>query len=198
MLQFLLARRGALLPIDGYFDARTERALRRYQRTRRLAADGVAGPRTLAAFTRRARIAVRPVLVSATTSSAQDVRQLLGRWAAHYGVEPRLVRAVAWMESGYQTNLTSPAGAWGVMQILPGTWSYVETSLIGRSVPRTATGDIRIGVAYLRELLREFHGSQRLALAAWYQGPASVRRRGLAGETRTFVANVLALEGGSI
>jgi soluble lytic murein transglycosylase-like protein len=192
VLQFLLARRGELVPVSGHFDARTARALRHFQRARRLAVDGVAGPRTLAALRNRAPHAVKPVLVPTTTSASQ-VPALLNSWAAHYGVDRRLVRAVAWMESGYQTDLTSSVGAWGVMQILPGTWSYVETSLIGRRVPRTASGNIRIGVAYLRQLLREFGGSKRQALAAWYQGPTSVRQRGAIRETKIFVANVLAL-----
>lgn len=199
VLQFLLARRGELVPIDGYFDARTELALRRFQRARRLAADGIAGTRTLAAFTQRTPTALHPVLVRAVTSTPTTrVRALLDYWAAHYGVDRKLVRAVAWMESGYQTNLTSPVGAWGVMQILPPTWAYVETVLVGGDVPRTASGNIRVGVLYLRELLREFAGSERLALAAWYQGPASVRQRGALGETKVFVANVLALRDGSV
>jgi len=198
VLQFLLARRGALVPISGYFDARTERAVRRFQKARRLAADGIAGSRTLAAFQRRPPQAVRPVLVSATTP-ATHVRTLLDYWAGQYGVDVKLVRAVAWMESGFQTNLTSAAGAWGVMQILPPTWSYVETVLLGGTkVPRNASGNIRVGVLYLRQLLHEFHGSERLALAAWYQGPASVRKRGILGETKTFVANVLALRSSNV
>jgi soluble lytic murein transglycosylase-like protein len=102
------------------------------------------------------------------------------------------------MESGYQTDLTSSAGAWGVMQILPVTWSYVETVLIGGKVPRTASGNIRIGVVLLRELLREFGGDKRKALAAWYQGPASVRKRGILRESKVFVANVLALESSAL
>lgn len=52
VLQFLLARRGALVPVDGYFDRPTARALRRYQRARRLHVDGVAGPHTLRALAR--------------------------------------------------------------------------------------------------------------------------------------------------
>jgi soluble lytic murein transglycosylase-like protein len=140
---------------------------------------------------------VKPVLVR-TTTSAQQVRALLDSWAAHYGVDRRLVHAVAWMESGYQTDLTSSVGAWGVMQILPGTWGYVETSLIGRKVPRTASGNIRVGVAYLRQLLQEFGGNKRQALAAWYQGPTSVRKRGVIHETKVFVANVLALSRSSV
>jgi peptidoglycan hydrolase-like protein with peptidoglycan-binding domain len=197
VLQFLLARRRELVPIDGFFDAQTERALRRFQRARRLAADGVAGERTLAAFTQHAPQAVHPVLVRAITP-ATTVRALLDRWAARYDVDKKLVRAVAWMESGYQTNLTSAAGAWGVMQILPGTWRYVETILIGRKVPRTTSGNIRVGVVYLRQLLREFGGDERKALAGWYQGPASVRKNGVLRETKVFVATVLALRDSSV
>ena len=199
VLQFLLARRGELVPVDGYFDARTERALRRFQRSRRLAVDGIAGSRTFTAFRRPAPQAIRPVLVNAVTTTPVDrVRALLDYWSAHYGVDRQLVRALAWMESGYQTNLTSSAGAWGVMQILPATWDYAERVLIGANVPRTASGNIRVGVAYLRQLLREFGGDQRKALAAWYQGPASVRRRGILRESKVFVANVLALKSSSL
>src|SRR5262249_23680548 len=178
VLQFLLARGGELVPIDGFFDAQTQRALRHFQKSRHLRADGIAGHRTLTAFTTRSRQTVHPVLVRATTP-ASTVRALLDHWAGHYGVEKRLVRAVAWMESGFQTNLTSAAGAWGVMQILPVTWSYVETVLIGQKIPRTASGNIRVGVLYLRQLLKEFSGSERQALAGWYQGPASVRKIGV-------------------
>jgi hypothetical protein len=198
-LQFLLARRGELVPISGYFDGRTERALRHFQVARRLAADGIAGTRTLAAFTAKAPPAVHPVLVRAITSTpAQRVRALLDYWSAHYGVSRKLVRALAWMESGYQTNLTSPAGAWGVLQILPPTWRYVETVLAGAKIPRTTSGNIRVGVLYLRELLREFAGDERLALAAWYQGPASVRKHGALHATTVFVADVLALRDSSV
>jgi len=197
VLQFLLVRRGELVPISGYFDARTARALRRFQRVRRLAADGVAGSQTVSAMLRRAPEAAKPGPVR-TNTSASGVPALLDYWSGHYGVDRRLVRAVAWMESGFQTDLTSSVGAWGVMQILPGTWGYVETVLIGSKVPRTASGNIRVGVAYLRQLLREFDGNQRLALAAWYQGPTSVRKRGAIPETKIFVANVLALRRNSV
>jgi len=198
-LQFLLARRGELVPIDGYFDVRTDRALRRFQRARHLVTDGIVGARTLAAFRGRAPLAVHPVLVRSITSTpATRVRALLDYWAAHYGVDRKLVRALAWMESGYQTNLTSPAGAWGVMQILAPTWRYVETVLAGAKIPRTTSGNIRIGVLYLRELLREFKSDERRALAAWYQGPASVRKHGPLHATTVFVADVLALRDTSV
>ena len=122
-----------------------------------------------------------------------DVRGSIDRWAAHYGVDPHLARGLAWMESGFQPKIRSPIGAWGVMQVTPATWDYVEGVLIGSPIPRTADGNVRIGVAYLRHLLRAFGGSERLALAAYYQGPASVRKRGLLRETKAFVADVQAL-----
>jgi soluble lytic murein transglycosylase-like protein len=118
---------------------------------------------------------------------------MLGHWARYYGVSPRLVRAIAWMESGFQWNVTSSAGAWGVMQVMPATWRFVEDVLMGRDVRRTARGNIRVGIVYFRHLLREFNGNRRLALAAYYQGPAAVRRHGLYRETRVYVRTILAL-----
>jgi hypothetical protein len=193
VLQFLLARHGLLVPVDGYFDGATRKALRRYQRSRRLAVDGIAGPHTLSALARG-----RPELTIGKASArpaptSTGVRGLLQHWAAVYRVDPRLVRALAWMESGDQPGLVSPSGARGVMQVLPSTKAYVETVILRKHVPWTVSGGIRVGVVYLRELLRKFHGNESRALAAWYQGPASVRRNGVQHGTRVFVANVLAL-----
>jgi len=189
VMQFLLARRGVLVPVDGYFDGASRRALRHYQRARRLAADGIAGPHTLTALARG-----RPALsIGKARPAPTGVRGLLEQWAGAYRVSPSLVRALGWMESGYQPGLVSPAGARGVMQVLPSTKEYVETVLLHRKVPWTVSGGIRVGVVYLRELLREFRGNLTLALAAWYQGPASVRQNGIRPGTRVFVRNVLAL-----
>ena len=98
------------------------------------------------------------------------------------------------MESGYQTGVVSSAGAIGVMQVTPSAWRYVETVLLGRAVPHTADGNVRIGVAYLSHLLRAFGGDERLALAAYYQGEASVRTRGVLPESERYVADILALK----
>ena len=119
---------------------------------------------------------------------------MLGYWARRYGVSAPLVRAVAWMESGFHWNVTSATGAWGVMQVMPATWRFVEDVLTGRNYRRSARGGIRVGILYLRHLLREFNGNRRLALAAYYQGPAAVRRHGLYRETRVYVRVVLQLQ----
>jgi LysM repeat protein len=141
------------------------------------------------------------VLKSGTSGSTdiehghQEVVTSLNRWAAYYGVSSDLVRALAWQESGFQNHVRSRIGAMGIMQVIPATWFFTERFLIASPVPRTADGNVRIGVAYLRHLLHEFDGDVRLALGAYYRGPAAVRVHGVGPETSHFVANVLALRG---
>jgi peptidoglycan hydrolase-like protein with peptidoglycan-binding domain len=135
-----------------------------------------------------------PVRVGVLAARAAVVASL-NRWAAHYGVSAELVRALAWQESGFQNHVRSRAGAVGVMQVIPATWFFTERFVIGEPVGTTADGNVRIGVAYLDHLLGEFRGDVRSALAAYYKGPAAVRRHGVGPETRHFVANVLALRG---
>ena len=123
-----------------------------------------------------------------------DVRAILDAWSSRLGVDQHLVRALAWMESGYQTRLVSSSGAVGVLQTLPSTRDYVETVLLGRTVPHTVDGDVEVGVTYLKHLLSVFGGDERLALAGWYQGERAVRSHGLYKVTTPFVADVLALK----
>ena len=123
------------------------------------------------------------------------VRELISTTASRQGVDPELARAVAWMESGFQPHVVSRAGALGVMQVTPATWEFVETVLLGERVPKTTAGNITVGVVFLRHLLREFAGDERLALAAYYQGAKAVRQHGLFAETRTYVEAIRSLKG---
>jgi peptidoglycan hydrolase-like protein with peptidoglycan-binding domain len=137
-----------------------------------------------------------PALIPRASRAAEraTVQASLDRWSRHYSVNPHLARALAWMESGFQTDITSSVGAWGVLQVTPETWSFVESVLVGFPVPRTTDGSARVGVAYLAHLLRQFDGDERLALAGYYQGPASVRKRGVLPVSRAFIADVQALK----
>lgn len=136
-----------------------------------------------------------PAGMQQVPSSRVGIVASLNRWAAHYGVNAELARALAWQESGFQNHVRSNVGAVGVMQVIPATWFFTERFVIGESVATDVDGNVRIGVAYLGHLLREFRGNERLALAAYYSGPAAVRKHGAGAETRHFVANVLALRG---
>jgi N-acetylmuramoyl-L-alanine amidase len=162
--------------------------LHRLARTNGLRVHGI----LLAGITLRvpARAVAEPVPVA---TGLWSVTASVDAWSAHYGVDARLARAVAWQESGFHVDILSPAGAWGPMQVLPGTWRYVEDVLIGHPVARTGDGDIRVGVALLHHLIGTFGGDERRAVAAYYQGELSVRRRGMLPSTRTYVADVMAL-----
>jgi LysM repeat protein len=134
-----------------------------------------------------------PAAAASLTPQRLDVRAMLDQWSARLGVDTHLVRALAWMESGYQTEIVSSAGARGVLQTLPTTRRYVETVLAGRKIPQSVDGDIEVGILYLKHLLQTFGGDERLALAGWYQGELAVQKHGLYKVTKPFVANVLAL-----
>jgi peptidoglycan hydrolase-like protein with peptidoglycan-binding domain len=193
VLQFLLSRRGARAGgVDGIFGRNTLNAVRRFQSRRGLVVDGLVGPATRQALkSKAARGGLKPARTRGP--SRAKVHKMLGRWARYYGISPRLVRAVAWMESSFRWNVTSSAGAWGVMQVMPATWRFVEDVLMGRNMRHTARGNIRVGIVYLRYLLRLFGGNKRVALGAYYQGPRAVRRHGFYPETRVYVRTVLSL-----
>ena len=128
-------------------------------------------------------------------ASRESVRAAIDFWSGAYGVDATLARALAWMESGFQQDVVSSAGAIGVMQLLPETWEFVDGVLLGAQTSRNYKGNVRAGVRYLRWQLDEFRGDRRLALAGWYQGARAVRERGLFDDTKEFVRIVLALYG---
>jgi LysM repeat protein len=113
--------------------------------------------------------------------------------AADHGVSPSLANAIAQQESGHNNALVSSANARGVMQILPGTWDYVERSIAGRQLnPASAYENVHAGVMYLGRLLQDT-GNVFTATASYYQGEDSVRRNGMLPETRRYVDSVMGL-----
>ena len=123
--------------------------------------------------------------------SAADVQNV----AAAHGVSPSLAAAIAWQESGFNNSMVSSANARGVMQVMPGTWDYVQQNLAGGQQldPNSATDNIHAGVMYLKRLLTDAGGDENAAIAGYYQGLASVRERGMYDDTQQYVNNVQAL-----
>jgi LysM repeat protein len=120
----------------------------------------------------------------------------VGEVAAANGVAPALAAAVAWQESGFNNGVVSPANARGVMQLLPGTWTWVQDQLAGRQLdPSSPLENVHAGVLYLGRLIADAGGDEALALASYYQGAASVRRVGMLPDTQRYVADVMALRG---
>jgi soluble lytic murein transglycosylase-like protein len=129
---------------------------------------------------------------TAARVGAADVQSV----AAQYGVSPSLAAAIAWQESGFNNAMVSAANARGIMQVMPGTWSYVQQNLATRPLdPNSATDNVHAGVLYLKRLLTETGGDESAAIAGYYQGLSSVRSRGMFDDTQRYVANVQALRG---
>ena len=81
--------------------------------------------------------------------------------------------------------MVSSANARGVMQVMPGTWDWVQRNLAStRLNPASAEDNVRAGSLYLARLLRETGGDARLAAAGYYQGLHSVRTRGMYDDTK--------------
>jgi soluble lytic murein transglycosylase-like protein len=132
----------------------------------------------------RSRHAARPEFARAVGVLVRDA-------ARAAGVDPSLVAAVARVESNFDPAALSPAGAAGVMQLMPAT-----AQALGVANPYDVTQNVRGGAVYLRELLDRFGGDVRLAVAAYNAGPGAVARYGGVPpyrETQDYVARVLAL-----
>ena len=120
----------------------------------------------------------------------------VGSIAASSGVPASLAAAIGWQESGFNNAAVSGANARGVMQITPGTWQWVQQNLAASPLdPNSSTDNVRAGVLYLRQLLRDTGGDESQAVAAYYQGLGSVRAQGMLPSTQRYVDNVMALRG---
>jgi soluble lytic murein transglycosylase-like protein len=116
--------------------------------------------------------------------------------AADHGVPGSLASAIAWQESGFNNAMVSSANARGVMQIMPGTWDWIQANLAhGPLDPNSPLDNVHAGVMYLQNLLSQTGGDSNTAIAAYYQGLGSVRSRGLFDDTHQYVSNVQALRG---
>ena len=107
---------------------------------------------------------------------------------------PSLASAIGWQESGFNNSMVSSANARGVMQVMPGTWSWIQRNLAGSPLDPASTNDnVKAGVLYLRQLLNDSGGDPRMAAAGYYQGLGSVRRIGMLPETQRYVTSVMSL-----
>ncbi len=108
--------------------------------------------------------------------------------AAKYAVDPKLVSAVAEVESGGNQNAVSSAGAIGVMQLMPDTAAELGVN------PYDMKSNVEGGAKYLREMLDTFDGDVKKAVAAYNAGPNAVKAYGGVppyAQTQNYVTNVL-------
>ena len=100
--------------------------------------------------------------------------------AREHGIDPAWVLATIRMESAFRPRARSPAGALGLMQIMPATGRRIARAEgVRYSGARTLLDpekNIRLGAAYLRQLLDRLHGHPALVSAGYNAGPNRARR----------------------
>jgi soluble lytic murein transglycosylase-like protein len=145
--------------------------------------------------------AERPVPARlAQAQRVQAVRYLVRNAAHRHRVREDLVLAVIHVESRFHPNVCSPAGACGLMQLMPRTARTMARQLgYGEHDVFDPAFNINAGTAFLAQLLRRFRGNKVWALASYNAGPMRVRnwrrrKRGLSKGVRRYVANVLAAQ----
>jgi len=114
--------------------------------------------------------------------------------AGRHGMDSALVKAVIHVESAYNSKAVSPAGARGLMQLMPATASRFRVNRIFDPAE-----NIEGGVRYLKFLTQIFDNDMSLTIAAYNAGENAVQRfRGIPRytETQNYVRKVLALYNG--
>jgi soluble lytic murein transglycosylase-like protein len=137
------------------------------------------------------------ILSDSTASSAAvwstgnvKVDGLIRYYGKQYGVDPFLIYCTMSQESSFASGATSPKGAMGLMQLMPGT-----AARYGVTNPYDVGQSIMGGTRYLKDLLKMFNGRVDLALAGYNAGEGAVMKYGNNippyNETRNYVKLIL-------
>jgi len=100
---------------------------------------------------------------------ARRVEPLIREAALRYGVDPRVLWTIAYLETRFQPGLVSPKGARGMMQFMPAT-----AVRYGLANPHDAASAIDAAARYVRDLSRRFNNSFELVLAGYNAGEGAV------------------------
>ncbi len=125
--------------------------------------------------------------VSNNLQETTGIDAVIEKAARTHGVEPGLIRAVIEVESGGNPRAVSPAGAQGLMQLMPATGAE-----LGVGNPFDPAENIMAGTRYLRQLMDRYQGNVRLALAAYNWGMGNLEKRpgAMPRETQRYIAKV--------
>jgi soluble lytic murein transglycosylase-like protein len=115
------------------------------------------------------------------------VEAAIQRAASMTGMDPNVLRAVAYKESSYNPTATNPSGAQGLFQFMPKTAQSLGVNPF--DINSAAAG----AATYLRNLRNQFGGNMQQALAAYNWGPGNLAKYGmnaLPSETQDYVQKI--------
>lgn len=138
----------------------------------------------------RLHVDLKPAVPATGSADRNDIEQMIDRIAGNVGLAPELIRSVVAVESDFNPQAVSPAGAQGLMQLMPATAE--ELSVADSFDPLQ---NLLGGSQYLKQLLVKYDGDLDRALAAYNWGQGNVDRKGLARmpqETRDYLVKVKA------
>ncbi len=140
----------------------------------------------------RSAEANRQYLADAPAPSTAATKQMIVSTARRHGVDPKLMLALSYQESGWNQRAVSPANAIGTMQVIPtsGEWA---SSLVGRKLNLLDPQDnITAGTVIMRALQRSADNESD-AIGGYYQGLGSVNQHGQFSDTEGYVSSITAL-----
>lgn len=96
------------------------------------------------------------------------------RVALSEGIDPDVAFRLVWIESSFDPNAVSSAGAIGYTQIRPATARFFEPGISAEQLAEPEV-NLRLGFRFLRSLIHQYDGDLNLALLAYNRGPARVQ-----------------------
>jgi len=120
--------------------------------------------------------ATEPDFDNAQKERIARVQPLVQQAASKHGLDPDLINGVIWVESRFQTRAKSPAGARGLMQLMPATAAALASEMDTRRRMYDPGFNINAGTLYLAKLLARYDGNETLALAAYNAGAGNVNK----------------------
>jgi soluble lytic murein transglycosylase-like protein len=124
----------------------------------------------------RSAISVPPINVhplsalnKSNWNAPEEIDEIISRAADHYAIPKKLIQAVIKQESNFNPDAVSPAGATGLMQLMPST-----ARGLGVNNLFDPEENVFAGTKYLKQMLDKYNGDIHLALAAYNAGPGNV------------------------
>lgn len=117
-------------------------------------------------------------VVSATGTDSERIEKAIADASTKYGVNANLIRAIIKTESNFNPNAVSPAGAKGLMQLMPCNIEHY-----GVNDPFNIEQNIDAGTRHIKDYLKTYNYDLNMALAAYNFGPGNMASRGISSSS---------------